>query len=103
MVIFLRDPMTAQPHDPDINALVRACDVHDVPVRDQRRHRAGVARHAHAHAGEGLSAGRGAADSAAAAPVAPARTGAVPAEPQLACWISRVAWPLLSEQTSSDV
>ncbi len=32
IVIFLRDPMTAQPHDPDITALVRACDVHDVPV-----------------------------------------------------------------------
>lgn len=31
MVIFLRDPMTAQPHEPDINALVRACDVHNVP------------------------------------------------------------------------
>ncbi|MEY4738440.1 MAG: hypothetical protein RL302_2759 [Pseudomonadota bacterium] len=31
VVIFLRDPMTAQPHEPDINALVRACDVHDVP------------------------------------------------------------------------
>ncbi|MDN3919685.1 methylglyoxal synthase [Roseateles violae] len=30
-VIFLRDPMTPQPHEPDINALVRACDVHDVP------------------------------------------------------------------------
>jgi methylglyoxal synthase len=30
-VIFLRDPMTSQPHEPDINALVRACDVHDVP------------------------------------------------------------------------
>jgi methylglyoxal synthase len=29
-VIFLRDPMTPQPHEPDINALVRACDVHDV-------------------------------------------------------------------------
>jgi len=28
-VIFLRDPMTPQPHEPDINALVRACDVHD--------------------------------------------------------------------------
>ena len=32
IVVFLRDPMTAQPHDPDITALVRACDVHDVPV-----------------------------------------------------------------------
>jgi methylglyoxal synthase len=30
-VVFLRDPMTPQPHEPDINALVRACDVHDVP------------------------------------------------------------------------
>lgn len=32
IVVFLRDPMTAQPHDPDITALVRACDVHDVPI-----------------------------------------------------------------------
>ena len=31
VVIFLRDPQTPQPHEPDINALVRACDVHDVP------------------------------------------------------------------------
>jgi methylglyoxal synthase len=30
-IIFLRDPMTPQPHEPDINALVRACDVHDAP------------------------------------------------------------------------
>ena len=30
-IVFLRDPMTPQPHEPDINALVRACDVHDVP------------------------------------------------------------------------
>lgn len=30
-IVFLRDPMTAQPHEPDINALVRACDVHNVP------------------------------------------------------------------------
>ena len=30
-VIFLRDPMTPQPHEPDINALVRACDVHNIP------------------------------------------------------------------------
>lgn len=28
---FVRDHMTAQPHEPDINALVQACDVHDVP------------------------------------------------------------------------
>jgi methylglyoxal synthase len=31
VVIFLRDPMTPQPHEPDINALVRACDVHNTP------------------------------------------------------------------------
>ena len=30
-VVFLRDPMTPQPHEPDINALVRACDVNNVP------------------------------------------------------------------------
>lgn len=32
LVIFLRDPLTAQPHDPDISALLRLCDVHNVPV-----------------------------------------------------------------------
>ncbi len=32
MVIFLRDPLTAQPHEPDINALLRVCDVHNIPV-----------------------------------------------------------------------
>ncbi len=31
-VIFLRDAMTAQPHEPDIGALMRVCDVHDVPL-----------------------------------------------------------------------
>ena len=31
-VVFLQDPMTAQPHEPDIGALVRICDVHDVPL-----------------------------------------------------------------------
>jgi methylglyoxal synthase len=30
MVIFLRDPLTAQPHEPDITALLRVCDVHNV-------------------------------------------------------------------------
>lgn len=32
IVIFLRDPLTAQPHEPDITALLRVCDVHDVPL-----------------------------------------------------------------------
>lgn len=32
MVIFFRDPLTAQPHEPDISALLRLCDVHQVPL-----------------------------------------------------------------------
>jgi len=31
-IVFLRDPLTAQPHEPDITALLRLCDVHDVPM-----------------------------------------------------------------------
>ncbi len=31
-VVFLRDVLTAQPHEPDISALLRICDVHNVPV-----------------------------------------------------------------------
>jgi methylglyoxal synthase len=31
-VIFLRDPLMAQPHEPDITALLRVCDVHEVPL-----------------------------------------------------------------------
>ncbi len=30
-VIFLRDPLTAQPHEPDVQALLRLCDVHKIP------------------------------------------------------------------------
>ena len=32
MVIFLRDPLTAQPHEPDVNALIRLCDVYEIPL-----------------------------------------------------------------------
>lgn len=32
MVIFFRDPLTAQPHEPDITALLRLCDVYHVPL-----------------------------------------------------------------------
>lgn len=32
LVIFLRDPLTAQPHEPDVRALLRVCDVHQVPL-----------------------------------------------------------------------
>ena len=31
-IIFLRDPLTAQPHEPDVAALLRVCDVMDVPL-----------------------------------------------------------------------
>ncbi|MFD3157630.1 methylglyoxal synthase [Haloimpatiens sp. FM7330] len=31
-VIFLRDPLTAQPHEPDVSALLRICDVHHVAL-----------------------------------------------------------------------
>ncbi|MFZ5823991.1 MAG: methylglyoxal synthase [Bacillota bacterium] len=32
MVIFLRDPLTSMPHEPDVSALLRLCDVRDIPV-----------------------------------------------------------------------
>lgn len=32
LVIFLRDPLTAQPHEPDVSALLRLCDVTDIPL-----------------------------------------------------------------------
>ncbi len=31
-IFFFRDPLTAQPHEPDVNALLRLCDVFHVPV-----------------------------------------------------------------------
>ena len=32
LVIFLRDPLTAQPHEPDVSALLRLCDVQGIPL-----------------------------------------------------------------------
>lgn len=32
MIIFFRDPLTAQPHEPDVSALMRLCDVYNVPL-----------------------------------------------------------------------
>lgn len=32
LIIFFRDPLTSQPHEPDILALLRLADVHQIPV-----------------------------------------------------------------------
>jgi methylglyoxal synthase len=31
-VFFFVDPLAAQPHDPDVRALLRVCNVHNVPL-----------------------------------------------------------------------
>lgn len=31
-VIFFRDPLDKHPHEPDIQMLMRVCDVHDIPL-----------------------------------------------------------------------
>ncbi|MDQ2049783.1 methylglyoxal synthase [Natronolimnohabitans sp. A-GB9] len=35
-IVFLRDPLRAQPHEPDISALLRICDVHDTALATNR-------------------------------------------------------------------
>jgi methylglyoxal synthase len=32
MVFFIVDPLDKHPHDPDIQTLLRACNVHDIPL-----------------------------------------------------------------------
>lgn len=32
MVIFFRDPMDKHPHEPDVQMLMRICDVHNIPL-----------------------------------------------------------------------
>jgi len=32
MVIFFKDPLSSHPHEPDVNMLVRVCDVHNIPL-----------------------------------------------------------------------
>ena len=32
LVIFLRDPLTAKPHEPDVNIVVQLCDRYNIPL-----------------------------------------------------------------------
>ena len=32
LVIFLRDPLTPKLHEPDVNNVVRLCDMHNIPL-----------------------------------------------------------------------
>lgn len=32
LVIFIRDPLTMQPHEPDVSALLRLSDVYEIPL-----------------------------------------------------------------------
>lgn len=37
IVIFFRDVLTAQPHEPDISALLRLCDLYNIPLATNQR------------------------------------------------------------------
>lgn len=32
LLIFLRDPLTAKNHEPDVNTVVKLCDIHNIPL-----------------------------------------------------------------------
>lgn len=37
MILFFRDPLTAQPHEPDVSALFRLSDVYKIPLASNTR------------------------------------------------------------------